>query len=399
MARDYKRIRAAIIRGGTSKGVYLMDNELPSDPDIRENVILSLYGSPDIRQIDGLGGADPLTSKVAVIKPSLRKDADVDYTFGQVSIDQAHIDYRSNCGNISSGVGPYAVDEGMVQAVEPITVVRIYNTNTDKIIEAEIPVADGKALTTGDCYIPGVPNPGAKIMLNFVNSGGAITGKILPTGQEKDIFQLKNGKRIIVSIVDASTPAVFVKARDIGISGSEPPHDIENNPRLLVLLEDIRAEAALRLKFVPTKKEAATRSQSIPKVIIVSERQSYQGLGTAVDKSHIDFTARAMAMGKVHKAFAVTGGICTSTAALIEGTVVHDVSSHQETGDIRIGHPSGTMDFSVTVEWNNGEYHVTRSAVPRTSRRLMDGLAYVPAPVFEGKPKPSDAAVKSYEKF
>ncbi|MFB5662270.1 2-methylaconitate cis-trans isomerase PrpF family protein [Alteribacillus sp. HJP-4] len=382
MARDYKRIKAAIIRGGTSKGVYLMDNELPADPQHREKVILSIYGSPDHRQIDGLGGADPLTSKVAIIKPSLRSDADIDYTFGQVSIDKPHIDYRSNCGNISSGVGPYAVDEGLVPAVEPLTIVRIYNTNTKKIIEAEVPVKYGKSLTAGETFIPGVPNPGARIMLNFVNSGGSLTGKILPTGNPRDVITLESGRDIEVSIVDASTPAAFVKAVDIGLTGRETPMEIESNHGHLALLEEIRATVACRLGFVKTKEEAKLISQSVPKIIFVSP--PFYGLEkrSKADED-IDFTARAMAMGKMHKAFAVTGGICTSTAALIPGTVVHEISAYRGWGNITIGHPTGKMDFSITVEYHSGEYHITRSAVARTSRRLMDGFAYVPAQVLE----------------
>lgn len=383
MARDYKRIKAAIIRGGTSKGVYLMENELPNDPTERKEVILSLYGSPDTRQIDGLGGGDPLTSKVAIIKSSLRDDVDVDYTFGQVSLDKPHIDYRSNCGNISSGVGPYAIDEGIVAAIEPITIVRIYNTNTNKIIEAEVPVKNGKALTSGDCYIPGVPNPGAKIMLNFVDSGGSITGKTLPTGKVKEFIYLSNGKKIEVSIVDASTPAVFVKASDIGLTGIETPLEIESNEEYLKTLEEIRAIGAQKLGFVSEPEEAKLISQSVPKIIFVSPKQSYTTNNREINKENIDFTARALAMGKMHKAFAVTGGICTSTAALIPGTVVHDISSYNGEGDIRIGHPTGSMTFDVEVEKVNEEYEVTRSAVPRTSRRLMDGLAYVPSEVME----------------
>ncbi|WP_096439067.1 2-methylaconitate cis-trans isomerase PrpF family protein [Alteribacter populi] len=382
MGRDFEKIKAAILRGGTSKGVYLMHNELPNDEKHREKVILSLFGSPDVRQIDGLGGADPLTSKVAIIRPSLREDADVDYTFGQVSIDKKHIDYRSNCGNISSGVGPFAIDEGIVPAVEPVTVVRIYNTNTQKIIEAEVQVEDGKSLTIGNCYIPGVPNPGARIMLNFLNSGGSKTGKTLPTGNPKDTITLENGRIIDVSIVDASTPAVFVRAFDIGLTGIETPEQIESDPERLELLEEIRATGAYMLGLVKTKKEAKLISQSVPKIIFVSPPQSYQGInGMEIAEGNINFNARAMAMGKMHKAFAVTGGICTSTASLIEGTVVNEVSEYRQGEGIKIGHPTGTMDFSIEIEYVGGQYHVTRSAVARTSRRIMDGFAYIPAKV------------------
>ena len=194
--REYERIRAAIIRGGTSKGVYLLASELPKDPAVRDQVILAIYGSPDPRQINGLGGADPLTSKVAIIARSARPDADVDYTFGYVGIDKAVVDYDGNCGNISQGVGPFAVDEGLVPVNEPITKVRIFNTNTKKVIEAAVPVRDGKALTEGDFLVNGVPGTGAKIVLNFVNSGGSKTGKLLPTGNVVDKMELQDGRTI-----------------------------------------------------------------------------------------------------------------------------------------------------------------------------------------------------------
>src|SRR5437867_3203714 len=183
---ESERIKVAIIRGGTSKGVYLLADDLPKDHAIRDKVILSIFGSPDPRQIDGLGGADPLTSKVAIIARSNRPDADVDYTFGYVGIDTAAVDYHGNCGNISQGVGPFAVDEGLVRVTEPITRVRIFNTNTQKIIEAEVPVTDGRALTEGDVVLHGVPGSGAGIVMNFVNAAGSKTGKLLPTGNVID---------------------------------------------------------------------------------------------------------------------------------------------------------------------------------------------------------------------
>src|SRR5689334_3979349 len=204
-----QRIRAAIIRGGTSKGVYVHARDLPSDPLARDRVILSMFGSPDPRQINGLGGADPQTSKIAIIAPSARPDADVDYTAGYVGIDKAVVDYQGNCGNISFGVGPFAVDEGLVPAVEPITRVRIFNTNTRKILEAEVPVRDGRALADGDFVVDGIPGSGARIVVNFVNSAGARTGKLLPTGNVIDEIQLGDGRRVRASLVDAATPAVF----------------------------------------------------------------------------------------------------------------------------------------------------------------------------------------------
>lgn len=386
--REYERIRTAIIRGGTSKGLYLMDNELPQDQEERNRVILALYGSPDVRQIDGLGGADPLTSKVAIIKPSLRADADVDYTFGQVAIDRAYVDYKSNCGNISSGVGPFAVDEGLVPAIEPVTIVRIFNTNTQKVIEAEVPVKNGKALTQGNCVIPGVPGSGAKIMLNFLDCSGSKTGKLLPTGNPKDIITLSNGKEIEVSLVDATTPAIIVKASDVGLTGKELPDEVNNSVILLSLLEEIRSIGAEMLGFVLERSRATDESPTIPKLVYVAESDRYTTLhGKEVTADKISFLARTMSMQKMHKAYAVTGGICTSTAALIPGTVVNEVLKvgGESSGEIFIGHPSGIMEFGIEIDYINGHIFLNKAAVARTSRRLMEGYAFVPSNIYGGK--------------
>lgn len=384
MSREFERVRAAIIRGGTSKGAYIMANELPSDLEKRDKVLLSIYGSPDTRQIDGIGGADPLTSKVAIIQPSSLKGIDVDYTFGQVSIDKPLVDYNSNCGNISSGVGPFAIDEGLVPAVEPITKVTIFNTNTKKIIEAEVPVKDGKALTQGDCEIPGVPGKGAKIMLNFPNCDGSKTGALLPTGNPKDTLQLLDGSTIDVSYVDAAAPAVFIKAQDLGLTGTELPSDIEGNEILSETLEYIRAKTAELFGFVKSYKEAATLSPTVPKIIFVGAATTFKTLNDSqIEERKISLVARQISMQKMHKAYPVTGGICTSTAALIEGTVVNEVyENNSDEGTIVIGHPSGTMEFNIGLQKVENEFKLTRAAVARTSRRIFEGLVYLPSNVF-----------------
>jgi 2-methylaconitate cis-trans-isomerase PrpF len=384
--REYERIRTTIIRGGTSKGVYLMDNELPTNPEVRDQVILSIFGSPDRQQINGLGGADPLTSKVAIIKRSTRDDVDVDYTFGQVAIDRAFIDYNNNCGNISAGVGPFAIDEGLVRAIEPITKVRIFNTNTQKIIEAEVPVKNGKALVGGDCKIPGVPGSGAKIMLNFLDSGGSKTGKLLPTGKVKDNISISDGSCLTISIVDAANPAVFIKAKDIGLTGKEFPEEVNHDSTLLAKLEEIRSIAAEMLGFVPLRSEATMKSPTIPKIVYVAEAEDYLTIeGKIVKAERCSFLARTMSMQKMHKAFAVTGGICTSAAALIPGTVVHEVvqSAHNGSRNVCLGHPSGVMEFATEIKYSQGgTVHLKNAAVARTSRRILEGLAYVPSKVY-----------------
>ena len=381
--REFERIRAAIIRGGTSKGVYLLASELPNDPAVRDQVILAIYGSPDPRQINGLGGADPLTSKVAIIARSARPDADVDYTFGYVGIDKAVVDYDGNCGNISQGVGPFAVDEGLVPVSEPITKVRIFNTNTKKVIEAAVPVRDGKALTEGDFLVNGVPGTGAKIALNFVNSGGSKTGKLLPTGNVIDKMELQDGRTIRVSLVDAANPAVFVQAAEIGFTGKELPKDTDANPKILEIMEEIRVKAALMMKIALSPDKVGP---AVPKVAFVAPPQEYvTSTGKTIHAADCDLLARTKALAVMHKAYAVTGGICVGAAALIEGTVVNEVVGPQAktNGVVRVGHPSGVSDFVITVTKKpSGEFELTQSGVAGTSRRIMDGFVYVPRKVF-----------------
>ena len=372
-----RRIRAAIIRGGTSKGVYLHANDLPSDPTARDHVILAIFGSPDPRQIDGLGGADPLTSKVAVIAPSTRVDADVDYTAGYVGIDKAVVDYQGNCGNISLGVGPFAVDEGLVAPVEPITRVRIFNTNTGKIIEAEVPVNGGRALAEGDFAVDGIPGSGARIVMNFVNSAGSKTGKLLPTGNVIDDIRLADGRKVRASLVDAATPAVFVQAAEIGLAGTELPRDTTTNPCILAIMEEIRVKAALMMGLAANPNEV---SPAVPKVAFVGRPESYQTIvGRKVASSDCDLLARTKSLAVMHKTYAITGGICVSAAALIEGTVVHEIvgPNAKQTGMVRIGHPSGVLSFIVEVRKNpSGGFELRKSAVAGTARRIMDGFVY-----------------------
>ncbi|SFH02405.1 hypothetical protein SAMN05660649_03538 [Desulfotomaculum arcticum] len=382
--RESERIRCVILRGGTSKGVYLLENDLPPDPEVRDRVILTIYGSPDARQINGLGGADSLTSKLAIIKRSARSDADVDYTFGQVSITSPLVDYKGNCGNISSGVGPFAIDEGLVNAVEPVTIVKIYNTNTKKIIIAEVPVKDGKAVTKGDYAIDGVPGTGARIVLNFMDSGGAITGKLLPTGNLKDEITLANGINLTISIVDAANPVVFFKAADLGLLGTELPEEFNSNLKLLKLVEEVRSIAAEMIGLAG-RGEASCKSPAVPKVAFVAPPREYiTSSGRVVKADEIDLVARTMSMQKMHKAYAVTGGICTSTAAKLAGTVVNEVVAPRakEGKEIRLGHPSGILEFEIEISYESNKPTLGKAAVARTARRIMDGYAYVPYEIF-----------------
>jgi 2-methylaconitate cis-trans-isomerase PrpF len=381
------RVRCAILRGGTSKGIFLRENDLPRDRALRDRLVLSIFGSPDVRQIDGLGGADPLTSKLAVIGPSSRPDADIDYTFGQVSIKEPLIDYSGNCGNISAAVGPFAVDEGLVRAQEPVTRVRIHNTNTGKIIVAEVPVQNGKARVTGDHQIDGVPGTGAKIMLDFAGTAGAATGRLLPTGRPVDVLDVPGHGPLEVSLVDAANPMVFVRAGDLGLKGTESPSEVDSRPDLLEMLEKIRALGACSMGLARTPEDASRRIPAFPMVAFVAPPQEYSSFADRrpIRARNVDFVSRLMFMQVMHKTYAGTGTTCTGAAAAIPGTIVNEVSRRHE-GEIRIGHPAGIISVEVAVTVRGNEATLARAAVSRTARRLMDGYVYV----VPGKNRPEE---------
>lgn len=372
-------IRCSIMRGGTSKAVFLLENDLPRDESLRRRVISSIFGSPDRRQIDGLGGADPLTSKCAVIGASKQNGADIDYSFYQVGIDSGVVK-PSICGNISAAVGPFAMDGSMVKATDPLTRVRIFNTHTQRIIYAEVPTIDGKAAVEGDYRIDGVPGTGAKIMLDWKNVVGAETGGLLPTGNPKDKIFVEGIGEISVSIVDCGNPAVFVKAEDIGLRGTEGPDVVDSDPELLKKLELIRGAAGELVGLIQDRRESRKENPNHPLLAFVSAPASYKSyLGAAVNAESIDLTARLMFMQVMHKTYAGSGSICTGVAAKIEGTIPYELARREAREQIvfRIGHPSGIMPVESAVEKSGDTYKVERAAVGRTARKIMDGFVYV----------------------
>jgi hypothetical protein len=378
-------LRCAIMRGGTSKGVFIMKNELPKDPRKRDAVIRAIYGSPDVRQIDGLGGADVLTSKLAIISPPTRKDADVDYTFGQVSFETEFIDYGGNCGNISAAVGPFAIDEGLVEAVEPITTVRIHLTNSNNILVAQVPVKNGKAMVEGDCSIDGCPGTGAKITLDWSDTAGGITGKLLPTGNARDIIEV-GGKEYAVSLVDAGNPLVFIKASSLSMKGTESPQEIEANKALLEIIEKIRGQAAVVFGLVKKPEDAATKSPYNPFFAIVSPPADYKTIsGKEIKAADIDVVSRLLFMLRMHKTYPGTGTVCTGAAARIPGSLVWEVLSEQAKSrmTIQIGHPGGIIPVESEAEIVDGNITLKRAAFYRTARRIMDGYVYVRKSVFK----------------
>lgn len=373
---DQKRVPLVIMRGGTSKGIYIKENDLPTDQKERDELILRIFGSPDVRQIDGLAGADPLTSKLAIIGPSTRPDADVDYTFAQVAINDRVVDYNGNCGNISSGVGPFAIDESIVKAVEPVTTVRIYNTNTDKMLYADVQVKDGKARVKGDCEIAGVPGKSAPILMDFASTAGAATGSVLPTGSVVDKLDTSKGT-IEVSIVDVANPCIFIRAKDVGMKGTETPAVIDGNADLLAYLEEIRSKCCAKIGMAKTPEEATKSSPAFPMIAFVTEAQDYEDFttGNTIKRDEVDLVSRLMFMQVLHKTYAGTATACTGAAAKIKGTIVNQVIPHIDSIEtIRIGHPAGVIPVVAAVDGTD----VKKAALVRTARRIMEGYAFVP---------------------
>ncbi|HZT48146.1 MAG TPA: PrpF domain-containing protein [Hyphomicrobiaceae bacterium] len=380
-----QRLRAVFMRGGTSKAVMLRAADLPADRALWDAIFLQIMGSPDAngRQLDGMGGGISSLSKVCVIGPSSRPDADVDYTFAQVGVREALVDYGGNCGNMSSAVGPFAIEEGIVAApADGEAVVRIHNTNTAKIIVARFPVTGGALAVDGDLEIDGVAGRAAPIRLEFLDPGGARTGSLLPTRRGCEELAGGPGDRAVAaSCVDAANPCVFVAAADLGKTGVELPEELEADAQFLERMERIRRAAAVRMRLA-TDLDSAARSASVPKVAMVSAPQSARTLsGHALAASDADICVRMISVGQPHRAVPITGAVCLAVAARVPGTVPHRFC-RAASGPIRIGHPSGTtlVDAAVSTSGDGGAARAEYGAVYRTARRLFEGSVLYRAP-------------------
>ncbi len=380
------------MRGGTSRALFFHEADLPRDAHERDRILLAALGSPDPygRQLDGLGGGISSLSKAVIVGPASHPDADVDYTFAQVSVKDALVDYRGNCGNCTSAVGPFAIDERLVPAVEPITTVKLHNTNTKKLVVARVPVAGGEAAVEGDFELQGVPGRGGRIALDFLDPGGAATGRLLPTGRARDTLEVLGLGGIEASLVDATNPMVFVRAKDVGLQGTEAPEAIDRDAAALGRLEAIRVAGAVRMGI--------PGSLAIPKVAVVARSAAFRTLdGREVAAREVDVVARVISMGRCHRAFALTAAMCLAVAARIDGTVVSESltpphinplppggegrvrGSEWGEGDLRLGHPSGVLPIAALVERDaSGGAEARRVTVYRTARRLMEGFVRVP---------------------
>jgi hypothetical protein len=362
------RIRAVYMRGGTSRCLVFHEKDLPAAGPERDRILLAAIGSPDPygRQLNGLGGGISSLSKACIIGPPSHPDAQVDYTFAQVEVSKPVVDYTGNCGNCSSSVGPFAIDEGLVPATEGETVVRIHNTNTKKIIVAHVPVAGGEAAVEGDFELPGVAGRGARIALDFLDPGGARTGKLLPTGRARDAVE-----GVTASLVDATNPMIFVRAKDLGLTGTETPEAIDADKKVSARLEALRVAAA---KMMGIPGSAAT-----PKIALVAAPTEFTALdGLRYGADRADIVARIISMGNCHRAFALTGAMCLAVAARIDGTVARECSTAPDEADVRLGHPSGVLPLDARVAMRDGQPWAERVTVYRTARRLMEGMVRVP---------------------
>jgi len=351
------------MRGGTSRGPYFLASDLPRDPAKRDAVLLAVMGSPHQLQVDGIGGSNTLTSKVAIVGPSKQQGADVDYLFAQVSVNEAFVDTKPNCGNMLAGVGPFAIETGLVKATSPTTLVRIYNVNTESLIEAIVQTPGGEVQYEGSQRIDGVTDPAAPIKLTFLDALGAVTGKLLPTGNLLDTIQ-----GVESTCIDMAMPLLLMPAEAFGKTGKESPAELDADRAMMQRIESIRLEAGRLMGMGDVTKLV------VPKPALMSRPAQGGNIASRY------FTPHAC-----HKAHAVTGALAVATAAVLPGTVAHRFVEPRDFsgGVLAIEHPTGKIEVDLVTRANGGAPEVERASFVRTARRIFDGNVYVPAALFE----------------
>jgi 2-methylaconitate cis-trans-isomerase PrpF len=375
-------IPAVFMRGGTSKAIMFHARDLPADRHQWDPIFLAAMGSPDPygRQLDGMGGGLSSLSKVCVIAPSSREDADVDFTFAQVLIKEARVDYRGSCGNMSSAIGPFALDEGLVASADGQAFLRIFNTNTAKIMHAHFPAQGGRTCYAGDLAIPGVSGTGGAIRLDFLDPGGAVTGKLLPSGQVCDRLQVPDRGPVEASLIDAANAVVFVRAADLGLTGHELPGELEARPDLLHWLAEIRAQGSLAMGITHSREEALA-TVTAPALALVSPASDWATLsGERLVAADMDFTIRVLSNGQPHRASPLTAALCSAVAARCPGSVVAGMLSAVPPAGtrLRLGTPSGVLSVDARMNQDAaGDWHAQSGSFFRTARRLFDGRVWL----------------------
>ncbi|MDG2846087.1 2-methylaconitate cis-trans isomerase PrpF [Vibrio parahaemolyticus] len=386
------KVPATYMRGGTSKGVFFNLEDLPSEAQVageaRDKLLLRVIGSPDPygKQIDGMGGATSSTSKTVIVSRSSRDDHDVDYLFGQVSIDKPFVDWSGNCGNLSAAVGPFAIHAGLIpQERIPengIVTVRVWQVNISKTILVHVPIVNGFVQETGEFELDGVTFPAAEIQVDFVDPAD-VEGSMFPTGNLVDDLVVPDVGTFNATFINAGIPTIFIDAESIGYQGTELQDDINNDDAALAMFESIRAHGALKMGLISELEEAQTR-QHTPKIAFVSKSKSYQSSsGKAVNESEIDVLVRALSMGKLHHAMMGTAAVAIASAACVPGTLVNLAAGGGEKESVTFGHPSGTLKVGAKAKQTEQGWVVQKAIMSRSARILMEGFVRVPSDVFE----------------
>ena len=376
-----RKFNVVYMRGGTSKGCIFHKEDLPENRAEWDDIFVQVMGSPDPKQIDGMGGTVSSNNKIVIVWKSDEPNVDIEYLVGQSIVGKSQIDYKSNCGNMTAAVPAYAVEEGMVDITEPITVVRMLNKNTDKYINVSVPI-DPETHTfaqDGDCHIAGIDGTAAELKVNFLNPAGAKTGKLLPTGYVTDTFEI-GGKQIVYSLVDVSNPLILVAAEDIGLTGTEMPTELDENKKASELLEQIRGNATVLMGFAKNLEDAKVNSPAVPKVGVFTSPKDYQGIsGNIVSAEDMDVCVRILSVFKCHKACPLTAANSVAVLAKLKDSVIDQKLHTASHGDssVRIGHPSGIMKQYVDMTVSANHVEVKGVAGQRTARRIMDGCVYI----------------------
>ncbi len=386
------RIPATYMRGGTSKGVFFNLNDLPEAAQVpgeaRDRLLLRVIGSPDPygKQTDGMGGATSSTSKTVILSRSSRENHDVDYLFGQVSIDQPFVDWSGNCGNLTAAVGAFAITNGLIDAgnvpENGLATVRIWQANIGKTIVARIPMTDGVVQETGDFELDGVTFPAAEVQVEFMDPADG-DGAMFPTGNRVDDLEVPGVGTLKATMINAGIPTIFVNAADIGYTGTELQDDINSDPKALAMFETIRAHGAVKMGLITDVAEAANR-QHTPKVAFVAGPATYTASsGKVIEAGDIDVLVRAMSMGKLHHAMMGTAAVAIATAAAVPGTLVNLAAGGGDRTSLTFGHPSGTLQVGAEAREVNGEWTATKAIMSRSARILMEGWVRIPGDAFQ----------------
>lgn len=375
-----RQFPTVLMRGGTSKGLIFLEEDLPAREEW-DNIFVQCMGSPDPKQIDGVGGCVSSNNKIVVVSKSTKPGIDVEYLVGQSIVGRTMIDYKSNCGNMTAAVAPFAIEMGLVSSLtEPVTTVHLFNRNTDAYIDVEVPVKNGRFDNEGSCSIAGVDGTAGELKVNFLHPAGSKTGKLFPTGQAKERLEFPGGA-IEATILDVSNPIVLVRAADLGLIGGELPSEVDGSRELSELLEKIRGSACVRLGLADSLEDAAVGSPGAPKVGFVAPPQRFTDLiGREIRQEDMDLCTRVISVFKCHKACPLTAASAISVAAQITGTLVSEFCTPIQAGQVRVGHPSGVMTVYPRLKDSAGaldDIEVSGVAVQRTARRIMDGTIYI----------------------